>query len=77
MPELTPREHADRTVLLAQIEASGLTHGEFARTVLGRDERTLRRWIAGASPIPVVTGTWLGALEITVKPTKVVVAVPR
>jgi len=34
------------------IEASGLSARRFAREVLLRDERTVRRWLAGDSPIP-------------------------
>jgi len=34
------------------IRASGLSARQFARTVLARDERTVRRWLAGDSPIP-------------------------
>ncbi len=42
---------ADVQRLLAAIKASGLSRSEFARTVLVRDPRTLRRWLAGA-PVP-------------------------
>lgn len=43
----TPRER-----LVAAIAASGLSARQYARTVLLRDERTVRRWLAGDSPIP-------------------------
>jgi hypothetical protein len=36
------------------IERSGLSARAFARDVLWRDERTVRRWLAGDSPVPAV-----------------------
>jgi len=42
--------HAD--LLRRAIEASGLSARRFAREILLRDERTVRRWLAGDSPIP-------------------------
>jgi hypothetical protein len=45
---------ADRTMLAEAIEASGLSARRFAVEVLIRDERTVRRWLAGDSPIPEV-----------------------
>jgi hypothetical protein len=48
----TRREQAD--LLAARIEASGLTARRFAREVLRRDERTVRRWLTGERPIPAV-----------------------
>ena len=47
MPRFTPKP-----LLVAAIEASGLSAREYAVTVLLRDERTVRRWLAGDSPIP-------------------------
>jgi hypothetical protein len=38
--------------LRAAITASGLSASIYARTVLIRDPRTCRRWLAGDSPIP-------------------------
>lgn len=40
------------TRLRAAIAASGLSAVIYARTVLIRDPRTVRRWLAGDSPIP-------------------------
>jgi transcriptional regulator with XRE-family HTH domain len=37
--------------LLKLILAKGLTRAAFAE-MIGRDERTVRRWLSGASPIP-------------------------
>jgi len=39
-------------LLQSRITASGLSARRFARIVLLRDERTVRRWLAGESPIP-------------------------
>lgn len=39
-------------LLRAAIEASGLSARQYAVTVLLRDERTVRRWLSGESPIP-------------------------
>jgi|GEM_PF-4581998 len=44
--------HAD--LLRAAIAASGLSARQFAMSVLLRDERTVRRWLAGDSPIPKI-----------------------
>jgi hypothetical protein len=44
---------ADPRDLLARLIAeSGLSARVYARDVLLRDERTVRRWLAGDSPIP-------------------------
>ncbi len=42
----------DRDLLARVIAASGLSARQYAVTVLLRDERTVRRWLAGDSPIP-------------------------
>lgn len=42
----------DRELLEKAIEASGFSARRFAKDVLIRDERTVRRWLAGDSPIP-------------------------
>lgn len=42
----------DVELLRARILASGLSARRFAREILTRDERTVRRWLAGKSPIP-------------------------
>ena len=36
------------------IERSGLSARAFAKDILWRDERTVRRWLSGESPIPRV-----------------------
>ena len=59
MTEL-PRTRAEQVALLrAAIARSGLSARQFATTVLLRDERTCRRWLAGDSPIPAPVLRWL------------------
>ena len=43
---------SEAALLRDAIKASGLSARRFAREVLLRDERTVRRWLAGDSPIP-------------------------
>jgi hypothetical protein len=43
---------SDIALLRAAIAASGLSARRYATEVLTRDERTVRRWLAGESPIP-------------------------
>jgi hypothetical protein len=49
----------DSELLSAAIEASGLSARRFATAIISRDERTVRRWIAGGTMPPVVR-EWLG-----------------
>lgn len=44
---VTPRD-----LLMVAIKASGLSITRYARTVLIRQPRTVRRWLSGESPIP-------------------------
>lgn len=44
----------DRELLAAAIRAAGVSARRFAEDVVVRDERTVRRWTAGAIPIPAV-----------------------
>jgi len=44
----------DRELLEDAIERPGLSARAFARETLWRDERTVRRWLSGQSPIPAV-----------------------
>jgi hypothetical protein len=39
-------------ILRAVIAASGLSQVRYAETVLFRNPRTVRRWLAGDAPIP-------------------------
>ncbi len=51
---------AEQVALLRQrITESGLAARKFATEVLHRDERTIRRWLSGESPIPAVVLDWL------------------
>ena len=43
---------ADRKILEARISEAGISAKKFASEVLKRDERTLRRWRSGESPLP-------------------------
>jgi hypothetical protein len=51
----------DPELLAAAIKASGLSARQYAERVLVRDERTIRRWLAGDSPIPKVVREMLEA----------------
>lgn len=42
----------DPELIRAAIDASGLSARRFAVDILVRDERTVRRWLAGDSPLP-------------------------
>lgn len=46
-------------LLRTAIERSGLSARAFAKDILLRDERTVRRWLAGDSPIPQAVIDWL------------------
>ena len=54
-----------RQMLRAAIERSGLSTTRYASRVLLRNPRTLRRWVAGDSPIPAEV---IGFLERRQKP---------
>jgi hypothetical protein len=57
----------DLDLLRAAIKDSGLSARVFARTVLLRDERTVRRWLAGDSPIPQAVTDWLRSRTLPVE----------
>jgi hypothetical protein len=58
----------DVALILAAVEASGLSARRFAERILSRDERTVRRWSAGDPAIPPVAREWLEAwLALTKK----------
>lgn len=51
---------AEQIALLEQrISESGLSARRFAVEVTLRDERTIRRWLSGDSPIPQIVFDWL------------------
>jgi len=55
-----PHTRAEEVALLRQrIEESGLSDRQFALQVLRRDDRTIRRWLAGDNPIPQVVMDFL------------------
>jgi len=47
----------DAELVRAAITVSGLSARRFAVEVLIREERTIRRWLAGDSPIPKAVRT--------------------
>jgi hypothetical protein len=62
----------DARMLRKAIDKSGLSARQFAEIVMGRNERTIRRWLAGDSAIPVPAVDWLRRYlkgEITVEGT--------
>lgn len=72
-----PLQGATRALLSALVDASGLSIAEFARTVVARDERTVRRWLGGTMLIPDSVGDWLGKIEISVNSRTITVRVQR
>ena len=55
----------DRELLAEVLAVTALSARKFARLFLARDERTMRRWEAGDSPVPAVVLArlqWLIAL---------------
>ena len=50
-----------RDLLTAAIAKSGMSARQFATQLMGRDERTIRRWQSGDSPIPQAALDWLAA----------------
>ncbi len=51
-------------LLTRRIEESGLSASRFARDVLIRDPRTVRRWFSGDGPIPRRVLEWLEQPEV-------------
>lgn len=46
-------------LLREAVRTSGLSASAYARTLLIRDPRTVRRWLAGTSPIPKAVQDYL------------------
>lgn len=53
------RQALGLSLLQRAIAASGLSASRYAREVLVREDRTIRRWLAGKSPIPEQVIRWL------------------
>lgn len=53
----------NRDLLARVIAASGLSARRYAVEVLLRDERTVRRWLAGDAPIPAPVVAHLNAKD--------------
>lgn len=51
-----------KDLLRTVIDASGLSARKWAEDVAWRDERTIRRWLAGDSPIPEIVVEKLKAI---------------
>jgi len=66
-----------RDSLSALVAASGLSIAEFARVVLGRDERTVRRWLTGEIEIPKSAAQWLARVDIETNSRTVTIRVAR
>jgi hypothetical protein len=54
---------SDSELLARSIRASGLSTGDYARQVLIRDPRQVRRWLAGTLPMPAIVREHLERLE--------------
>lgn len=50
---------SDPDLIRAAIAAGGLSSRRFAEALMGRDERTIRRWVAGEVAIPPIARDWL------------------
>lgn len=59
MPSPLPTALEPPALLRDAIARSGLSARQYALTVLVRDERTVRRWLAGYSPIPAPVRAYL------------------
>ena len=49
----------DQQLITSALHKSGLTRKEFAERIIGRDERTVRRWLNGQQPIQPAMTAWL------------------
>ncbi|HAM42009.1 MAG TPA: hypothetical protein DDX89_02285 [Candidatus Omnitrophica bacterium] len=52
MPDAPATRSETISLLRAAINRTGLSASAYARAVLIRDPRTVRRWLSGESPIP-------------------------
>ena len=66
-----------RARLTALIAQSGLSAAAFARLVVGRDERTVRRWLSGDVAIPESAAGWMERVEVQSRPGSIVVTITR
>ena len=58
------------------VRASGLSIAECARTIFGRDERTVRRWLAGET-IPEAVAQWMARVSVESDADSVTITVER
>ncbi len=75
MNQRTSTERID--LLERRIDESGLKTGAFAREVLVREPRTVRRWLTGESPIPNRVLQWLQEPKAAPWPLERYAYVPR
>lgn len=66
-----------RAQLSHLLDASGLSIVEASRTIFGRDERTVRRWLTGAIEIPDSVAAWLARVSVETEPETVTITVAR
>lgn len=60
VPYAAPENGEEAIQLLrARLEESGLSSTQFAKRCLMREPRTVRRWLAGDSPLPNLIVDWL------------------
>lgn len=73
-----PRTSTEEMELLERrIEESGLKTSRFARDVLIREPRTIRRWLTGDSPIPNRVKEWLQDPQVAPWPAPAIEDVPE
>lgn len=56
---MTPTTTDDRDLIAAAVAAGGISSRQFAERLMGRDERTVRRWASGDIAIPAHARAWL------------------
>lgn len=62
---MTVSDDATVALLREAIDKSGLSARRYAEDVLLRDERTVRRWLAGDSPVPIPVVRFLRLMRRT------------
>lgn len=68
----------EQNELQALVDDSGLSVSEFAKCVMGRSPRTLRRWLDGSTPIPPDAERYLERLaSVRITPVAVITDVTR
>ena len=74
---MSDRDETVTGLLRRRIRESGLSARQFATAIMGRDERTIRRWLAG-EPMPEQASEWLESVEaVTLRPRSIAVRLRR